>query len=159
MLIDATGTPEEGEVNQAVASVLMHDHELSTGMLRLVQTMRDLGAIQENEAWHLLYWITEQESFRWVATDPELLRLTAAMDEIERSHGLTEEEFFTLGDAPADWMALSNEWDRRLAIVWADELKRVGEPEMARLMRSSALHDDPRIYEGRASLRARAEEE
>jgi hypothetical protein len=32
MLIDATGTSEEGEVNQTVASVLMHDHELSTGM-------------------------------------------------------------------------------------------------------------------------------
>ena len=109
MLVDATGTPEEGEVNQSVASVLMYDHELGTGMLRLVQTMRDLGAIRENEAWHLLYWITEQMSFRWTATDPELLRLAAAMDEIERSHGLTEDESFTLGDAPTEWIALSNE--------------------------------------------------
>jgi hypothetical protein len=56
-------------------------------------------------------------------------------------------------------MALSNEWDRRLAIIWADEFNRVGEPELARLMRSGALHEDARIHEGRASLRARGQEE
>lgn len=54
------------------------------------------------------------------------------MDEIERRHGLSEDEPFTLVDAPAGWIALSNEWDRPLDIIWADELKRVGEPELAR---------------------------
>jgi hypothetical protein len=96
-----------------------------------------------------LYWITEQMSFRWSAADPELLRLAAAMDEIERSHGLSEEESFTLRDGPAEWIALSHEWDRRLDVIWADEFRRVGEPELARLMRSGALHDDPRVYDGR----------
>lgn len=159
LLIDCTGTPKEGDVNLMVSDVLMDDHELGGGMLRLVQTMRDTSAIHENEALHLFYWITEQMSFRWSATDPELTRLTEVMDAIERSHGLSEAESFHLDDAPPEWIALSREWDRRLDTLWAEEFTRLGEPELARLARVGALHEDRRVYEGRASLRARAADE
>lgn len=136
----------------------MHDPELGREMLRLVQVMRDTGGLEEGEAWYLFYWITEQMSFRWAATDPELARLTAAIDAIERSHGLSEDESFYVDDAPADWTALSHEWERRLHTIWAEEFTRLGEPELAGLMRTGTLHEDPRMHEGDASLRARSRE-
>ena len=114
--------------------------------------------MKEHEAWHLFYWITEGMSFHWSGSDPDLGRLTGEMDAIERRHGLSEDESFLVDDAPADWTAMSKEWERRLDAIWAEEFARLGEPELARLMRSGLLHEDPRLHEGRASLRARSHE-
>lgn len=157
--MDTEGTPEGSDVHGAVSDVLAHDPELAREMLRLVQAMRDTGALLESEAWYLLYWITEQMSFHWSATDPQLVRLSAAIDASERSHGLVEDESFHVDDAPADWTALTHEWSRRLDVIWAEEFARLGESELARLMRSGTLHDDPRLYEGCASLRVRSSSE
>lgn len=123
--------------------------------MRLIQAMRDAGALEENEAWHLLYWTLEQMSDQWTATDAELVRLMVAMEAVERQHGLTEDEYFYLDDAPDDFLALSNEWDRRLNVIWAGELTTLGEPEMARLVLTDELHEDPRLARGRASLFSR----
>lgn len=54
-----------------------HDHGFAREMMRLVQAMRDTGALEENEAWHLLYWTLDQMSGQWTETDAELVRLTA----------------------------------------------------------------------------------
>lgn len=158
LLIDAAGTPNEGDIYNTVSDVAWHNPELGRAMLRVVQTMRDAGVLKEHEAWHLFYWITEGMSFHWSATDPELERLTGEIDAIERSHALSEDESFFVDDAPADWTALSKEWERRLDAIWADEFARLGEAELARLIRSGLLHEDPRLAEGRASLRARSRE-
>jgi hypothetical protein len=152
LLIETAGTEVGREVHATISDLVPHDHEFARAMLRLVQAMRDTGALEQNEAWHLLYWILDQMSDQWTETDAELVRLTAAMKAIERSHGLADDEYFHLDDAPADWLALSNAWDRRLNIIWAGEFTTLGEPEMARLVLTDELHEDPRLAHGRASL-------
>lgn len=152
LLIETAGTEVGREVHAIISDLVAHDHELAREMMRLIQAMRDTGALEQNEAWHLLYWMLEQMSDQWTETDAELLRLTAGMEAIERSHGLADDEYFHLDDAPADFLALSNAWDRRLNAIWAGELTRLGESEMARLVLTDELHEDPRLADGRASL-------
>lgn len=152
LLIETAGTEVGSEVHATISDLVAHDHEFAREMLRLIQAMRDTGALEQNEAWHLLYWILEQMSDQWTETDAELVRLTAAMEAVERSHGLADDEYFHLDDAPADFLALSNAWDRRLNVIWAGELTTLGEPEMARLVLTDELHEDPRLADGRASL-------
>jgi hypothetical protein len=149
---------KRGALRGIVSGLVAQDPELGRAMLRLVQAMRDVGGLDQDEAYYLFYWITDQMSFHWSGADAELERISAAMDDIERSHGLSEDESFLVHEAPADWTALSNAWDRRLDTIWAEEFTRLGEAEMARLARAGTLHDDPRIDDGRASLVARSQE-
>jgi hypothetical protein len=152
LLIETAGTEVGREVHAIISDLVAHDHEFAREMMRLVQAMRDTGALEQNEAWHLLYWTLERMSDQWTQTDAELVRLTAAMVAIERSHGLSDDEDFHLDDAPPDWLALSNQWDRRLNAIWAGEFMTLGESEMARLVITDELHEDPRLADGRASL-------
>ena len=152
LLIETAGTEVGREVHAIISDLVAHDLEFAREMMRLIQAMRDTGALEQNEAWHLLYWTLERMSDQWTQTDAELVRLTTEMEEIERSHGLGDDEYFHLDDAPADWLALSNAWDRRLNVIWAGELTTLGEPEMARLVVTDELHQDPRLAAGRARL-------
>lgn len=40
-------------------------------------------------------------------------RIEQEMEQVERAHGLAEGEYWHVHEAPAEWQALSAEWDAR----------------------------------------------
>jgi hypothetical protein len=64
-------------------------------------------------------------------TDPELLRIESEMETLERAHGLREDEYWHLDDAPEEWRALSDAWDRRAREIVAAALRSCGQSDIA----------------------------
>jgi hypothetical protein len=74
------------------------------------------------------------------------------MREIERAHGLTENEFWQLGDGPPEWQALSGEWDRVCNLLHAAAFDEYGEPEMAAMFRDRRAEFDMIRERGRRQV-------
>ncbi len=76
-----------------------------------------------------------------------MLRISSEMQRIERAHGLTEDEYWTLDEAPPDWRALSEEWDRRDDAIQIATLRALGHDDIADL-----LAKDRREFEGAGAV-------
>jgi hypothetical protein len=66
-------------------------------------------------------------------SDAELLGLYDEMHRVERAHGLLEDEVFRLKDAPAQWHALNEAWDRRADAISVATLRALGQDDLADL--------------------------
>jgi hypothetical protein len=134
-LIGEPDSEESGEIREELRYELQNDEPLLRALVRHTQTMRDVGALSDDEAHYLIGFFTESFTFRFSDTDAELLDLHAQMRAVEARYGLPEEEGgFLLSEAPPEWLALSQAWDRRLDHLWAALLRDLGEPEMASIL-------------------------
>lgn len=118
--------------------------------MREVQRARDAGLLSPGVAWFLLYKFVEVGMYPVTETDPELKRLGARIEEIERAHGLGEDESFFVGEGPPEWEEATQAWEVVFEQRFRELLHRVGEDEMA------AMHvdggDDPRFAAGREAI-------
>ena len=77
--------------------------------------------------------------------DPELLRIESEMAAVERAHGLREDEYLHLDDAPEEWRALSDAWDVRAREIVAAMLRSYGQSDLA-----EEFEDRPDEFERRS---------
>lgn len=73
--------------------------------------------------------------------DPKLAAISEKIDAAEKAHGLTEDEYFPLGEAPPDVQALIDEWDARFDQLKAAFFRQHGEDRTADL-----LLTDPKAF-------------
>lgn len=124
--------------------------------IREVQRARDGGMLGEGFAWFLIYQFVQASMFSVVNTDPDLSVLGARIEEIERAHGLGEDESFLVGEGPPDWEQATRAWDVVYDRRFAEIFRRVGEEEMAEQQADAG--DDPRYSEGREAIFGRSED-
>ncbi len=86
-------------------------------------------------------------SFHASNTDAELVRLSAEMRRIEKEHGLSEDDFWAIDEAPPEWRVLSNAWDQRDDAIQIAALRALGHDDIADLMES-----DLRQFEGASAV-------
>ena len=71
------------------------------------------GIISEDGLRYFLEIFLECVTLRSTVSDPEMLRLSEEMRRVELAHGLGEDDYWLLDEAPAEWRALSDAWERR----------------------------------------------
>ena len=118
--------------------------------MREVQRARDAGLLGEEIAWFLLYRFVDAAMFMVVDSDPDLAALGARVEEIERAHGLGEDEAFFVGQGPPEWEEATEAWTVVYDQRFAEVFRRVGEEEMA--MQHKRAGDDPRYGAGREAI-------
>lgn len=118
--------------------------------VREVQRARDAGLLSEEIAWFLIYQFVQAAMLTISTTDPELKALGDRIAEIERAHGLGEDESFFVGEGPPEWEEATRAWDVVQDKRFAETFRRVGEDEMAE--QHSNAGDDPRYGAGREAI-------
>lgn len=99
--------------------------------IRAVQQARADGTLDPAVAHFLIYKLAESAMLRFTQEDATLADVSARIEAVERAHGLDEDESFTLGHAPAEWTALTAEWDARYDALLSEMFRRVGEEALA----------------------------
>jgi hypothetical protein len=84
--------------------------------------------------------------------DPELVRIRDEMDDIERAHGLREDESWHLDDAPADWLQLNDAWNHRADQIVASSWRQLGNADLANLFEQNRGEFERRSEQGRIDL-------
>jgi hypothetical protein len=118
--------------------------------MREVQRARDAGLLGEEIAWFLLYRFVDAAMFMVVDTDPELTGLGARIDEIERAHGLDENDAFLVGQGPPEWEEATRAWTVVYDQRFAELFRRVGEETLAKQHKHGG--NDPRYGAGREAI-------
>lgn len=119
--------------------------------LNAIATLRDRLIIGEPETCHLAAMFAESAMFGAVR-DPELDRIVADMQNIERENGLRPDESYSLDDAPPDWLALNTEFESRADVLTAQLFRDGGLADLARMYVDRAAHFDDQCEEGRRRL-------
>jgi hypothetical protein len=116
------------------------------------RTLSERLIISENAFYYFAEVFTECLVFAASGADPDLLRLGSEMEEIERAHGLRDDEFWHLNDAPDDWRALNDSWDSRADAIVASHLRELGNADLADLLEQNRREFDRRTGQGRIEL-------
>ena len=74
--------------------------------------------------------------------DPEIDRIVADMQNIERENGLRPDESYSLEDAPPDWLALNTEFESRADAMTTQLFRDGGLADLARMYQRLADPDD-----------------
>jgi len=116
------------------------------------RTLWDRLIISEDTLQYLAEVFTECLVYRGSAEDPELVRLEEEMTAIERAHGLREDEYWHEEDAPADWVALEAEWNRRADEIVNSYLREAGHAALAEGRQKGRAELERRLEKGRTDL-------
>jgi hypothetical protein len=84
--------------------------------------------------------------------NPTLTRLADQMHDIEKRYGLAKNEYWTIDTAPAEYQALSAEYDRVADALFGDALERYGLNEVAELWRNDRREYDALREGGRRRI-------
>src|SRR4051794_5175966 len=95
------------------------------------RTLSERLIISENTFYYFVELFTECLVFRASSSDPELLRLHMEMEQVERAHGLRDDEFWEVEHAPDDWKALDDAWNSRADALVVEELRELGHADIA----------------------------
>lgn len=108
---------------------------------RAARTLADRLIISHKAYFYLAYFFAECALYSASVSDPELVRLSAEVETIERSYGLREDESFHLDDAPEDWSALNDQWNARADLIIDGVLRAAGCADVAEAMRDRNAFD------------------
>lgn len=148
-LAQKAGTPYGEQLTGDVFALIERSGDPEPWM-REVQRARDAGSLPRDVAWFLLYKFVDSAMSECVSTDPELVAHSARIEEIERAAGLTDEEYFRIGEGPPEWEQATKEWDVIYQARCAEFFRRVGEEALA--TESTSGEVDPLFAAGRAAI-------
>jgi hypothetical protein len=109
--------------------------------------LRDRHVINGNTLTYFVEIFLECITFGAASADPELCRIQDEMEAVERTHGLEEDEFWRVDEAPQDWRDLDGAWNRRDHAIRVAFLRELGHTELA-----DGLERDPEGFSDRATL-------
>ncbi len=99
---------------------------------------------------HVLDGIANDE---FVYSPPAALtELSDQMAEVERAHGLEDDEFWPIGEGPPEYLELSAQYERLSAHLQAEVMRRHGEAEMAYLYEHDRREFDAWYERGRLKI-------
>lgn len=126
--------------------------ELALRVVAAAQLLRDSGVIDAEAAFFLIGMFAEEGVAAMLDDDPELASLSKRMQEIEASHGLGEDDFWFIPEAPMDWQLVEREWKLRFDRLQASLLRECGEAEMARMLELRPVDYQDRVAMGRGQF-------
>ncbi|HEY9227248.1 MAG TPA: hypothetical protein VIP11_11405, partial [Gemmatimonadaceae bacterium] len=119
------------------------------------RTLADRLIVSEDAFYYMAEKLTECLLF----SDPELVRIGDAMEEIERAHGLREGEYWRIDEAPEEWRALDSEWNRRADTLVDATLREFGHGDVADLRARDRDEYDARCDRGQIDVWGDEEED
>ena len=149
-LVELAGTDEARSLFAAIRLSIEQDAAMGVEWVKGAQVLHDLGQLDDDEFTYLVMIFTEEMVGTRVFTDPTLTDLMARIEAIEREHGLSEDETWSVGTGSTDWESLQQAWDNEFDRQWAELLRELGEPEIASQMAVGRDLLDAREERGRA---------
>jgi hypothetical protein len=116
------------------------------------RTLSERLIISENSFHYLAEILAECLMFAASSSDPVLCRIRDEIASIERAHGLREDESWHIDDGPAEWRSLNAAWDRRADEIFAADLRRFGNADLADLVERNREEFERRSVQGRIEL-------
>lgn len=121
------------------------------GLIAAARELRDRGVITTDAYYHLAETFTLRVLDPPAPRDPELERLDGEIEAIERAHGVEQGEGL-LTEAPPEYLALNDAWNRRRNELVAAWLRARGHADVASLMESDYDEFDRRTSQGRIDV-------
>jgi hypothetical protein len=112
------------------------------------RTLSERLIISEDAFYWFVEGFTECLVLQASQSDPMLLQLREAMQQIERAHGLRDGEFWEMEEAPSDWRALSDEWQDRAEAIVNEALRGSGNADVAQIRESNPSEYESRVTKG-----------
>jgi hypothetical protein len=110
-------------------------------------TLAERGTISDDALCYFVEILLESVTLSATSEDPELVRIEDAMRAVESAHGLAEDEFWYLDEAPPEWVALNDQWDARTNAVAIAFLRTLGHARLADLR-----EQDPDEFEAKCDV-------
>ena len=120
--------------------------------LNAARTIWERLLISEDSWLYLVELFTECLEEHGFRHDPELVRISSEMEAIERAHGLGEDQYWRLHEAPADWKELETAGNVRADDIVNAYLRDSGHADVADLREKHRDELDGRITKGRTDL-------
>lgn len=130
-IVSARGTAEAREVFDDAMQLFYRTGTDVVPWLRAARILEDTGAAAEDEVTFFIVRLSEGAAGGQSEDDPEMARLMSGIEAIKRAHGLPEDEDWHVGEGPAEWTALNQEWERALDRRWHALLVAAGEHKIA----------------------------
>jgi hypothetical protein len=108
--------------------------------------------INESSFYYFAELFTECVVFAASNSDPALCRLRDEMEAIERAHGLRDDEFWAIDDAPPEWRDLNDAWDRRADEIVVSHWRQAGNTDLADVRERNPDEFERRSEQGRIDL-------
>lgn len=144
------------EVDQErTSSSLDGKRKRASAWLEAVDVGEACGKLQDPEAFFLRVYAVEQvHEERMIDGDysSELADVSAAIREIERAHGLSDDEYWSIGEGPAEWEVLCKTHDELTAREFIRELQTFGLKVEAELREREPKQFDRRRELGRRAM-------
>ena len=115
--------------------------------------------ISESTVYYFVTLVTESLILAATDSDPELCRIRGEMDQIERAHGLLEDEAWFVGEGPPEWQELNSAWNRRSEEIVVTSLRELGHPDFASLLAQNPDEFEARSSEGYSDLWGKVDDE
>jgi hypothetical protein len=116
------------------------------------RTLSERLIISENAFYYFAELFTECVVLAASDSDPALCRTRDEMEDIERAHGLRDDEYWRPDDAPDDWRALNDAWDRRADEIVVSCLRETANADLADLREQNPREFERRSTQGRIDL-------
>ena len=116
------------------------------------RTLWERLIISEDTLYYLVEMFTECLVLRGSSEDADLARLRKEMEAIERARGLREGEYWHLDEAPADWLALDEQWNRRSDEIVNSYLREAHHADLAEMREKKPAELERRLEKGRTDL-------
>ncbi len=127
--------------------------------LDAARTLSDRLLISEDTFYYFTEMLMECIVAAAAGTDPQLVSATNEMVDIERAHGLREDEGWTIGEATDEWRHLNESWERRADEIVNGRLREAGHADVAALREKNGEEFYGRAAKGRTDLWGEDEED
>jgi hypothetical protein len=134
--LEALVREQNGERRERILMRIRGDIVGPSEFVPWVRAARELAdrLITSDDTFYYLAGLFLDSAFDGVVyVDEELVRLSQAIEDIERAHGLRDDESFVIEDAPEEWTALNRQWDARMDTIHVDMLRAAGQADVAEL--------------------------
>jgi hypothetical protein len=126
--------------------------------LTAARTLNERLIISDDALYYFVELFTECLLYPGANRDPSLVQIHADMVAIERAHGLRENEYWRVDDAPPEWQSLNAAWERRANELVASTLRELGHADIADVAERQPDVFHKRSEKGRIDLWGESEE-
>jgi len=120
--------------------------------LGAARTLNERLLISDDALYYFAELFTECLVFAAARENADMLRATDAMETIERARGLRPGDHWREGEAPDEWLALNDEWERIAGSIVVSALRDLGHPDLADDFERDRTAFEQRSERGRADL-------
>lgn len=121
-------------------------------IIRLAQAMRRSNGDPDHRCFYVIAWNCVSMAERAWPSDPATVDIWAKIDAIKRREGLDDDDAWPTGKGPADYRALDAASTARYDQLVVDQMRLMGEADMAALYVQDRDEFDRRVEAGRVVI-------